>query len=56
MMIDVGQLTSILMIIVVCLFSFKSGYDIGKERMTNSYTKELKRWVEQLKEVTREEK
>lgn len=50
-MVDVDELTLLLMIVVVCLFSFKSGYELGKERITNSYVKELKQWIEQLKKA-----
>lgn len=53
-MIDVGELSVVMMIIVLCLFMFKSGYDLGKERITNSYVKELKQWIEQLKKEREE--
>lgn len=53
-MIDIGELTTLMMIIVLCLFSLKVGYDLGKERITNSYIKELKQWIEQLKEARKQ--
>lgn len=53
-MIDVGELTTLMMIIVLCLFSFKSGYELGKDRIAESYIKELKQWVEQLKKQLEE--
>ena len=54
-MIDIGELTTLMMIIVLCLFCFKSGYEIGKERIANSYVKELKQWIENLNKLREEQ-
>lgn len=54
-MISINELSLYLTIIVVCLFSFKSGYELGKERINNFYVKELKQWIEQLKKQLEEE-
>lgn len=54
-MIDIEELTTIMVMIIMCLYSFKVGYEFGKERITNSYVKELKQWVEQLKEAREQE-